>query len=129
MTSGQTLGLLSTAGTLLAAYGFYYTRVGDDLGAALSLSRPSDPDNRREAWYLSRRVLLRAAVPLTVGALVVLLVLFGGAWTAVREARFLPTRLSGPEAGLFLLTLFWLGLFLYFGWVSIRLASRLDWKR
>lgn len=124
MTQQAVGGLLTTAGTLLAAFGFYYTRVADELSAALAQSKPSDPANREELRRRSVEVLWRAAVPLFVGAVVVVLVLSGGAVAVLRDAAYHPLRLSGPSAGLVLLTAFWVVVFAYFLWACCKLTGR-----
>ena len=102
--------LLSVASVMLAAFGFFYTQVADDIARAIRDTETLREKSRRsERADVSRRVLVGKAVPLALGAMAVAALLLPDALsilTAIDPAA----PWDATRAALVVLVLFWAAL-------------------
>lgn len=119
--------LISMSGTLLAAFGFYYSVVATALEDTLRQSRPDDVDTRRQKRRASRKTLTRAALPLLAAALIVLLILAPAAVSVARTVQWRLPKLTPSQGALVAMAAFWLILAVATATTAGRLLSR-EWR-
>ena len=119
--------LISMSGTLLAAFGFYYSVVATALEDALRQSRPDDIDTRRQRRRASRKTLTRAALPLLAASVIVLLILAPAAVSVARTVQWRLPKLTPSQGALVAMTAFWLILAVATATTAARLLSR-EWR-
>jgi hypothetical protein len=128
MTSAELAPLVSGTSVMLAAFGFFYNAVKDDIDDALELStRPATPEQKTR----SRRKLTaarRTALLLTLVAAIVCALLASQTVTEIKaaiDADFALDRYSTLDAIFVAMAFAWLGIVVFCVLRVIKLTSKL----